>query len=257
MNLAVKTTPPTQAGTMTASLLVKDGKIRLNMPENASPFGKAYALYDSGGKKVDLVMDARRQVIDIDLEKSGKYLVILADPPLADGGVPHKTPDHVVKTGKTDTIAGESCEEWDVVADHRILTVCVEEGAWFAIPSSTAPEHPWVSEVFDGKHFPLRFVIYGPDGAKEQGRIEATKLARKDISADEMVVPANYQVTDYEEIVAGMQRMRAMGGGMGGPSGLPAGMPGMPGMPPGMPPPGMPGGSPPRRGAPSPPPGHP
>jgi hypothetical protein len=233
VSLELKSIVPTQAGTTSAKLLVKEGRVRIDMPENASPFGKAYALYDSARKKIDMVMDTRREIIDIDLDRSGQYLKIFSDPPLADGGIPHKTPGRVVKTGKTDTVAGQACELWDIVRDHRILTICVEEGDWFAVPASAAPEQPWVGEVFDGKHFPLRFVVYGPDGTHEQGRLEATKLARKDIPAASMVAPDGYKVTDYEEVVAAMQRMRAMGGGM---SGLPAGIPGAPPVPPPVPP---------------------
>jgi hypothetical protein len=225
------------------ALLIKTGKIRVDIPEQlaksgAGPLGadaKGYGIFDSAAKKIDVVLDSSKQVIVIDLNKVGEQMKGLAPPaaPPEHGNAtpPKETPPKVTKTGKYDTVAGYKCENWDVASDHRQGTVCVaEEGfSWLSLPmaalNGVPTEHLWMTELLDGKHFPLRFVGYGPDGVKETGRVEVTKIDKKTLPASDFEVPPTYAVIDLGQMFRGLGAMGAAGGMPGGMGRMPGGMP--------------------------------
>jgi hypothetical protein len=215
---------------MPFSVFVKTGKLRFDIPEklmagaggaSAMLGPKAYVIFDSAAKKVYVVSDAQKQVIVIDLNKSGEQLKGLGG-----GSAPHhpgapsapeKNPTKVTKTGKTDTVAGYKCEYWDFASDHREGTVCVaQEGAsWFSIPLTGIPtEHAWMAELMDGKHFPLRFIGFQKDGTTEESRVEITKIDKKTLAANEFEYPPTYRVVDLGQMFAGFGGMGGMPGGM-------------------------------------------
>jgi hypothetical protein len=231
------------------ALLIKGGKIRVDLPEELAKSGagalganaKGYGIFDSAAKKIDVVLDSSKQVIVIDLNKVGEQMKGFTPPPRPEHGnaAPAKeAPPKVTKTGKYDTVAGTRCENWDVASDHREGTVCVaEQGfSWLNFPMSALngvpTEHLWMADLLDGKHFPLRFIGYGPDGVKETARIEVTKIDKKTLPATDFEVPPSYAVIDIGQMFRGLGGMGAMGGtgsmpgGMGGmPGGMPSGYP--------------------------------
>jgi len=228
------------------SLFIKSGKVRVDIPEelakSAGPMAanaKGYGIFDSAAKKVFVVLDSTKQVLVIDLNKAGEDFKNMGGGPHGPHGpggstAPEGTPPKVTKTGKYDTVAGYKCENWDVASDHKEATVCVaQQGfSWFSIPMTGIPtEKLWMGELLDGKHFPLRFIGYGPDGVKEENRVEVTKIDKKSLPDTQFQYPPNYQLIDLQQMLRGFMLP-------GGPGGMP---PGMPGMPPGMPglPPGV------------------
>ena len=205
-------------------VFVKGDKLRFEIPEKLAASGgagmlgpKAYVIFDSPAKKLYVVSDAQKQVIVIDLNKSGEQLKGLKGPggSSSGGGGPQGPKTTLTKTGKYDTVAGYRCEYWDVASDHKEGTVCVaQEGAsWFSIPMTGIPtEHAWMAELLDGKHFPLRFVGYQKDGATEESRLEVTKIDKKTLPAAEFEYPPSYKVVDLAQLFTGM-------------GGFPSGMP--------------------------------
>ncbi len=227
------------------AVFVKSGKLRLDLPDKLSQghsmLGpKAYVIFDPTAKKIYVVADARKEVIVIDLEKSGEQLKGIGKPPEgmphAEHAAPSGPPTKLTKTGKYDTVAGYKCENWDIVSDHREGTVCVaQEGvSWFSIPMTGIPtEKLWMAELLDGKHFPLRFVGYAKDGTTEESRLEVTKIDKKALPASEFEYPPTYKVMDLAQLFQGL----GMPGGMhGGPGNMPYGPHPMPPHPMPMPP---------------------
>ena len=215
----------------TFAVMVKSGKVRVDLPEQLAragagtlgPNAKGYGLLDSAAKKIYVVLDTSKQVIVIDLNKSGEELKGMGSPgaPPEHGGGPQRTPPKITKTGKYDTVAGYKCETWEVATDHREGAACVaQEGfSWFHIPMTGIPtEHLWAAELLDGKHFPLRFIGYGPDGVKETARVEVTKIEKKSFPASEFEYPPTYAQIDLAQMFRGF-------------GGMPGGMP-MPPHPP-------------------------
>jgi hypothetical protein len=227
-------------GPVNLALLVKTGKIRVDVPEQLAksaggPMGqnmKGYGIFDSAAKKIDFVMDSSKQVIVIDLNKVGEQFKNMGPHPAPEHGgsapaKPTEPPPKVTKTGKFDTIAGYKCENWDVATDHREATICVaEQGfSWLSLPmgalNGVPTEHLWMAELLDGKHFPLRFVGYDKDGTTETARVEVTKLDAKTLPDTDFQYPPNYQVIDLDQMLKGFAGM----GGAGGMPGMPGGMP--------------------------------
>jgi hypothetical protein len=214
------------------SLLLKGDKVRFEVPEdmakNAGQFlgEKAWAVYDSAGKKLTAVSDAKKQAVVIDLN-SGRPVGGFGPGAHGPGAPPSGPPSKIVKTGKYETVAGYKCEDWDVTSDHKEGTLCVaEQGvSWLSLPLSALPsERAYMAELVDGHHFPLRFVSFGKDGATEEQRIEVTKIDKKSLQDAQFQVPQDYKVMDLDKMFAGM------GGMPGMPPGMPSGMT----MPPGF-----------------------
>lgn len=217
------------------SLFLKSNKVRFEIPEalakgakgapGGSPFGdKGYVIYDGGAKKVWFVDDAKKEAIEIDLNNAnaGKTFPGFSGPPTPGhgGSGPSGPPTTVTETGKYDTVAGYKCELWDVTSDHKEGTLCVAtQGlSWLSIPMTGIPtERAWMLKLFDGNHFPLRFVGYQKDGTTEENRIEVTKIDKKSLPDSEFQVPAGYKVIDLEKLFSSF--------------GMPSGMP-MPPHPP-------------------------
>ncbi len=210
---------------------VKSDKLRVELPagiEGAEQFGKVYAIFDSPAKKLFVVLDEKKQVIVIDLNKSGEELKGMKP-----GGGHHgpsgtpPTPPKITKTGKTDKVAGYTCEIWTIenqdanAKEKGKAEVCIaEQGvSWFHIPMTGVPaEYSFMSEMLDGKHFPLRMVMFDATNV-EEGRVEVTRIDKKSLDASVFVPPPTYQQMDMAQAIGAM-----MGGGMGGRPGMPPGM---------------------------------
>ena len=216
------------------ALLVKDGKFRVDLPEDltgARELGKVYVIVKPAEKKLLAVMDAKKQAVMLDFDKLASQAQVMSR--MHAGGAAAgttETPPVVQKTGKTDTVAGYKCEIWHIAKGSSAGDLCIgEQGtSWFHIPLVGVPaQYAWASEITDGNHFPLRVVL--SENGIEHGRLEVTSIQKKTLPAADFEVPAGYNVLDLE------QMMGVMMGGMRG----------MPGMPPGAMPSGMPLGFPP------------
>jgi hypothetical protein len=223
---------------VTLALLVKDGKFRVDLPEEltgSSQLGKAFVIVKPAEKKLLAVMDAKKQAVLVDFDKLASQAQAMSKlhRPGGASASADETPPVVQKTGKIDTVAGYKCEIWHIAKGSSAGDLCIgEQGtSWFHIPLVGVPaQYAWASEITDGKHFPLRVVV--SENGIEHGRLEVVSIQKKALSAADFEVPAGYNVLDLEQMMGAM---------MGGLRGMPPGaMPsGMPGMPPGFPPAGM------------------
>ena len=201
------------------NLLVKNEVVRIDAPPEllAAPQaqsllgpGKVYALLKAAEKKVIVVIDGKQQAIVIDLDQvadQAKSFRSHGAPGGSGSNGPATDPPKVVKTGKTETVAGNSCEDWDVLnPDKTKLSLCVaNKGAsWFHLPLTGIPtEQAWALELLDGKHFPLRGIATGKDGT-EEGRVEVTKLDKRPLDAAQFEVPAGYKQMSLTDVIQGL-----------------------------------------------------
>jgi len=203
------------------NLLVKNEIVRLDLPSDliSSPDvsgftggGKVYGILRAAEKKLIVVLDGKQQAITIDLDQAAdKAKSFRHGAPGGHGpkGAPEPStePPKVVKTGKMETVAGYSCEDWDVLsADKSKLSVCVaDKGAsFFHLPLTGIPtESAWALELMDGNHFPMKGVGFERDGS-ESGRIEITKLDKRTLDAAQFEVPAGYKQVTLDEILGGL-----------------------------------------------------
>jgi len=228
------------------TLTVKGTNMRFDVPEGlegAPKFGlHTYAIVNTAEKKIYTVVDEQKMVMVMDLDRLAEQMKKAK--PGGAGEAANEPPPKVTKTGHMDTVAGISCEDWDLVsAKGNRGQVCVsgEEASWLSMPSLGLPtEHLWAKELFDGKHLPLRMVGYDAAGA-EENRLEVTKLERKPVPDTTFAIPKGYRMMDFSQMMAGMQGMLSgMMGGTHGAAGMPSGLPPGMAMPSGLAlPPGM------------------
>lgn len=219
IDLMMKSSDPRAGGPHTVNLLVKNDKIRADLPPGipgTEAFGgKVYGVLDTPDKKLFAVLDARKEVVVIDLNKAGEHLRSFSGPGSHGSSGPSSPPPKVTKTGHKDTVAGTTCEDWEVVpADGKgKMMVCVAEAggvSFFHLPLTGIPtEHAWMLELLDGNHFPLRAITY--EDNVEKSRIEVTKLDKHPEDASLFAIPAGYKVLDVQQMIASMGA-----GGMGG-----------------------------------------
>jgi hypothetical protein len=240
------------------SALLKTGKFRFDIPEKLTEskdvqhfFGpKAYGVFDSTAKKLSLVSDTKKEVLVIDMNKSGERFNDVSHRRPSPASKPEERERKIDKTGRFETVAGRQCEDWDVSSDHREATVCVAHDgiSWFSLPVAALPtEHAWALELMDGKHFPMKFVGYDKDAMTEDSRFEITKMEKKSVPDSAFQGPADFQVMDLDQLMQSLAGMRgAMAGAMGAGPGVNAGLTGATGATPGAggmapaQPPGMP-----------------
>lgn len=218
-------------------MLVKGDKVQLDgMPgaDLGGALGKAWVLVRAAEKKIDVVVETKKQVLELDLNNRDvmKGLQKVGSGPQA-RGAKADPPLKFTKTGTKETIAGYSCEDWEVTSakeNEKKASLCVANLAstFFHIPLTGVPgEYAFATELMDGKHFPLRIISYEEHSDVESGRLEVTKLDSHPVEASKVEIPAGYQTVDMMQMIQAL-----MGGGHipGVPSNLPA-MPNAPGGP--------------------------
>jgi hypothetical protein len=208
--------PKGGAAELKLALLVKDNRFRLELPAGfpgAPPGGNAYVIGHPQQKKFYTVVDAQKQAVLIDAEKLSKQMEAMGGK--AGGPGAAEPAAEVKKTGKVEQVAGYGCEVWQITHKASKMELCTAaEGiAWFQLPvAKLPPQYGFLSELADGKHFPLRLIVFDPSGV-EEGRLELTSIEKKKLDGVGFDVPAGYQVIDLEQMMAGlMQNLAGMRG---------------------------------------------
>jgi hypothetical protein len=188
---------------------VKGSKMRFDAPAEAGPAGGGYVIFDGANKKMTSVSDAKKTAFVMDMNGMGGPAG-MANPAIAQAAQKKPTID---KTGKTDTVAGYSCDIWKVTEDNGDKgELCVAKGITFPMMGRQASG--WMSSLDD--YFPLRAVMSDPSG-KEKNRMEVTKIEKKSFDDSKFEVPAGYQTMNMGDMMKGLGGLRGMGGPMGGP----------------------------------------
>jgi hypothetical protein len=171
-------------------------------------------LFDLPSKKGYVLMHSQKLAMVLDFEKmkgtpSKRGWI---DGP-SDKTTPSKPPQ-IDKTGKHDVVAGYSCELWNVTSEGKKTELCVADGiTWLDVSDIglTSPLFAVAAAATEANRFPLRVVAYDANN-KEEMRMEATKVEKKELDAARFAVPPGYKVMDMPGL---------MGGFMGIPSGIP------------------------------------
>jgi len=169
------------ASTMT--IKAKGDKLRLEMP---GPNGQtAAAIYMPHENKLVVLLDAQKAAMDMDL----------ASPSAPQPNTDAKT-SAIDKTGKKETIAGLTCEDWVIKDPSGSRTeTCVAEGLPYldldALRHGGAGSSSWKADMRAKKTFPLRSVEYDAAG-KELTRAEVTSVKKEKLDDSLFVVPEGY-----------------------------------------------------------------
>ena len=98
------------------------------------------------------------------------------------------------KTGDTKTIAGRSCEVWQVTYEASTYQMCVAKG----LGNFMMPENPmaqsntpqWAKEAMAGGVMPLE--VTELNGSSKVTKMRATRIEEKSLSDDLFQVPEGY-----------------------------------------------------------------
>ncbi len=179
---------------------VKGTKMRFEAPDSAGPMSGGYVIFDTTSKKMTAVQDAKKTAMVMDMGAMGQGL-----PPGTPPAGPKPTVD---KSGKTDTVAGYSCEQWKISDPGGERTdVCVAQGISFPVMGRHGGG--WMSQLDNS--FPLRAVSYDSAG-KEKSRMEVTKIEKKSLDDTMFQVPAGYTTQDMGEMMKNLGALKGMGG---------------------------------------------
>ena len=172
--------PNAPASTMT--IKAKGERVRLEMP--APTGGTMSALYVPKENKLVLLLDAQKTAMDMSLGAPG------APQPNTNGQA-----SAIEKTGKKETIAGVTCEDWVIKDPSGSRTeTCVAEGLPYidldALRHVTGSSS-WKADMRAKRTFPLRSVEYDKDG-KELSRAEVTEVKKEKLADSLFEVPEGY-----------------------------------------------------------------
>ena len=211
------------------NLRIKSGKIRVDAPtdiEQLKGVGRAYLVIAAAEKKIFAVLEDKKEIVTLELEKLGAQLKQMKPPLPAQAQAPRpaETPPKIVKSMRMDTVAGHSCHDWDITTERGKVTLCVSDQGvpWLSFPTGGLPvEHTWLSQLFDGRHFPLRMVMF--ENNRESGRVEVTKLEPKAVPAQLFDMPVGYRTVELQEAIR--EVMMASMGAASMPQGMPPNLP--------------------------------
>ena len=127
----------------------------------------------------------------------------------------------VERTGKTDKIAGYSCEIWRITDQelNRLKNdICVAKGFgkaasfWVDPKEMKRSSRPnWVKQLVDEGGFGLRSIHYDETG-RESSRMEVTNIESKKLDAGLFAFPADWSKQDMSGIQDRMKAMREQRG---------------------------------------------
>jgi len=160
-----------------------EGRVRVGMSQADGP---AYALVKPDGMAV-FVMESKKAWSDLNMAKSRAQ--VERDNPTG--------PPTVTKTGKLETIAGQSCEVWEIKhTSGKRTDACISEGlVGFDLGTLMPGAGPFTSqsseEIAKRKLFPLRSIEIDESG-KETSRMMVTRVERKSLDKARFEVPKDF-----------------------------------------------------------------
>jgi hypothetical protein len=150
---------------------------------------------NSSGHQGSMIMDNKtKQAITLMPDRKA-YLVMKMDMQPKR----KKSAGKLVKTGKTETIAGYKAEEWAFEGDGQKTSFwgTKELGSWtFSSGRGQGPEMEIPKAFKDGGYFPLRMV-------GEKGGMEAIKVEKKSLDASLFEIPAGYKKMEMGAAMGG------------------------------------------------------
>jgi len=158
--------------------MVKDSKVRMEFGKGAQ--GGAM-IFMPDQNKMTFIMEAMKG-----------YMTMEMDDP--DSGDNSEDNTNMVKMDATKTIAGKSCEVWEVTDTKNTYQLCVAKGMGnFMMPQNPMAQTntpKWAKEAMAGGFMPLE-VIEVTNGGEEL-KMRASKIEEKSLSASLFEIPEGY-----------------------------------------------------------------
>ncbi len=204
-----------------------EGVLHMTMSHMASGGASAMDWYLKGdkarvemsrgeGQKNVMIFDAQSRIMQMAMPGQKSYMEISMGGDRGEHLKDALEKQSVERTGKTDKIAGYSCEVWRIMdkETNRLKNdICVAKGFgkaatfWIDPKDMRRSSQPaWVKQLIEEGGFGLRSVHYDAQG-KESSRMEVTSIDKKRLDAGLFAFPSDWPRHD----MSGMQeRMKAM-----------------------------------------------
>lgn len=174
------TSGATQKLPATITYDIKGSKVKYSSTANLQ------AIDDQTAQHAYTIDDTKKSYEDIDTSKAPANAKPPADPTVS-------------KLGKSETIAGVSCDDWTIDTGDTKVDVCAASNtAFFDLDRDTKTgimEPQWATALTKAKAFPLRAVVHDKSG-KEQYRLQATKVDKKKIDDTTFTPPTTFAKAD-------------------------------------------------------------
>ncbi|HXG43748.1 MAG TPA: DUF4412 domain-containing protein [Gemmatimonadales bacterium] len=175
---------------------VKGDKTRVDMSGMGGQ--EMYLLMETGSGTFTSVMPGHRMYMTMDLRAMAERM--------GQGEHAHTPPPKITATGKTETIAGRTCENY-LVGDEPNVEVCAAKGMGFFLapggpmgrgrgpmaslgPLQELAKDPQYAKLFAEGFFPLR--VTSLEGGARKVVMEATRIEARALDDSLFVVPAGY-----------------------------------------------------------------
>jgi len=165
---------------------------------------------DSKRQAEFLLMDGQKHTITF---LKGKEAIVMDSDTALGGMAKHElevSSMTVERTGKMEAVAGYPCEVWrvkDKEEKYTVFEACMAKGldkfGSFIGDSQLAPPNmqpSWMRQLVKEGGFALRLIGYG-DMGREDNRMEATSIERKNLDDSVFVAPVNYLRHDMREMM--------------------------------------------------------
>lgn len=142
--------------------------------------------------KVVMIIEQMQGYIEMDTDEEGETTEEVEDSDLN-------------KTGETKTIAGKTCEVWEMNSEDGAFEVCMAKGmGTFMMPQSKMQQQQapdWAKQFWEDGAMPLE--ITEVQNGNRSVKMKATKIEEKSLSDDLFEVPQDYR--DMSGMMEGMQ----------------------------------------------------
>lgn len=160
--------------------MIKEDKVRMEFGKGSQ--GGAL-IYMPEENKMAFILEAMKGYMTLDVEESESF------------ESEEEENTDMSQTGDTKTIAGRSCEVWQVISQDNSFLLCVAKGFGnFMMPKnpmarSNTPQ--WAKEAMEGGFMPLEVVEV--TGNTTSLKMRATKIEEKSLSDSLFEIPEGYQ----------------------------------------------------------------
>ncbi len=177
--------------------MYKGSKVRTEMAGEGGATG--VMIMDGATRTMTMIMASHKMYMTMDLKKMGEHM--------AGGAHDDDTPPKITDTGKTETIAGHTCQVYryaEEAGKPETMELCAAKGMGFFMMGSGGPmdgrgpmaglsaaaANPTYAKMYKDGFFPLR--VSKLEGGKVTNVLVAQSIEQKSVDASVFEVPAGY-----------------------------------------------------------------
>ena len=176
----------------TVEYIVKGDKVRLERTPGAGGGEDVDAIIDRSNDKVTVLLTDQKKYFETDLDQLKKQARQMTKEV------------ELVKTDETRTVAGVTCQVWELTDQQRKVSACLVEGPPYldvaTLQDTTNLRLPgWAERVIEEGHFPLSVNVTDAAG-KVVYRTEVAKWQKAKVDEDRLRVPEGFTKIDAENV---------------------------------------------------------